>query len=282
MIIEEYIIISVSSRNLKHLKYLGYDVKVGMDIFISSIHLSEKSNVIIHVKCDICGEENKIKKSNYTKSLKSHNYYCCQKCAIDKIKKTNLEKYEVSNVFQLEEIKNKIKETNIEKYGAENPQQNNEIRKKTEKTNLKKYGSEYTFQSDEVKDKIKKTILDRYGVEHHMYSVEIKEKIKKTNLEKYGFESAMQNEKVQKKSEITCLNKYGFKNPMQNDKIFEKQLKNCYIKKDFNKLKYQGTYELDFIKKYEQLNITNCKSIEYNFNNKKENIFQIFFMKKKI
>ena len=44
MIVEEYVIIGVSSRNLKNLKELGYDAKVGIDISVLSTHLSETSN----------------------------------------------------------------------------------------------------------------------------------------------------------------------------------------------------------------------------------------------
>lgn len=282
MIVEEYITIGVGSRNLKHLKDLGYDnAKVGINISILSTHLCETSNIIIHAKCDSCGEETEIKKTTYTKSFKNHNYYCCKKCAIDKIKETNLEKYGVNNVFRLKNIKDKIKETNLEKFGVESPQQNIEIKNKTEKTNLEKYGVKYTFQSFEIKQKIKKIILEKYGVEHPMDSDEIKDKIKKTNLDKYGFECPMLNEKVKKKYETTCLKKYGFKNPMQNDKVFEKQLKNSYHKKNLNELKYQGTYELDFIKKYEYLNITKCKSIEYIYNDKKRKYFPDFYYKEK-
>ena len=281
MIIEEYIIVSVSSRNFKHLKDLGYDVKVGTNISILSTHLCETSNTTIRAKCDICGDEIELKKTNYTKSLKSHNYYCCQKCAIYKVKKTNLEKYGVNNIFQLDEIKDKIKETNIEKYGVKNPQQNKEIKNKTEKTNLEKYGVVYTFQSFYIKEKIKETIFNRYGVEHPMESEEIKDKIKKTNLERYGFSSPMKNKDVKKKFEETCLEKYGFNNPMQNDKVFEKTLKNSYFKKNFNDLKYQGTYELDFIKKYENLNIKNCKSINYYFNNKTRKYYPDFYYEEK-
>jgi len=264
MIIEEYIIIGVGSRNLKHLIELGYDAKVGMNISVLSTHLCETSNIIIHAKC-----------------LKIHNYYCCQKCATDKIKKTNLEKYGVENVFQNEEIKDRIKLTNLINLGVENPQQSDEIKKKTKKTNLEKYGVQHTFQSSKVKEKIKKTILNRYGVDHPMYLEKIKEKIKKTNLERYGFEFASQNDDVRKKVEFTCLKRYGFKNPMQNDEIFEKQLKNCYHTQHFNKLKYKGSYELDFIKKYEHLNITNCKSFEYIYNDKKRKYFPDFYYEEK-
>jgi acyl carrier protein len=281
MIIEEYIIIGIGYRNLNHFKKLGYDAIVGVYISVLSTHLSETSNTIIRAKCDICGEETQLKKTNYTKSLKLHNYYCCLKCASYKVKKTFLKKYGVDNVFQLESIKEKIKETNIEKFGVENPQQNKDINKKTLKTNLERYGTEYTFQSDEVKEKIKQTISERYGVEHPMYSEEIKDKIKQTNLERYGFEYVQQNKNIRQKTEKTNLKKYGFKNPMQNDKIFEKQLKNSYYKKNFNELKYQGSYELDFIKKYDYLNITNYKSIEYEFNNKQRKYFPDFYYEEK-
>jgi len=281
MIIEEYIIIGIGYRNLNHFKKLGYDAKVGDDISVLSTHLSETSNIIIHAKCDICDEETQLKKTNYTKSLKSHNYYCCQKCVAYKVNKTFLKKYGVDNVFQLESTKDKIKETNIEKYGVESPQQNKDIKKKTLKTNLERYGTEYTFQSNEVKEKIKQSISEKYGVEHPMYSKEIKDKIKQTNLERYGFEYSTQNENVKKKFRTTCLKKYGVENPMQNDKIFEKTLKNSFYKKNFNKLKYQGSYELDFIKKYEYLNITNFKSIEYEFNNKQRKYFPDFYYEEK-
>lgn len=277
MIVEEYVIIGVSSRNLKHLKELGYDAKVGIDISVLSTHLSETSNTIIHAKCDICDKETRIKKTTYTKSLKKHNYYCCQKCAIDKIIKTNLEKYGMKNVFQLKEIKNKIKTTNFINLGVENPQQNDKVKKKTKKTNIEKYGTEYTFQSKEIKDKIKNTLLNKYGVEHPMESEEIKNKIKKTNLDRYGFESPAKNNDVREKTKKTCLEKYGVENPMQNDEVFEKQLKSCYCNLYFKKLKYRGLYELDFIKKYEYLDISNYKSIDYVFGDKKRKYFPDFY-----
>lgn len=77
------------------------------------------------------------------------------------------------------------------------------------------------------------------------------------------------------------MERYGFKNPMQNDKIFEKTLKNSYHKKNFNKLKYQGTYELDFLIKYENLDITNYKSIEYFYDGKNRKYFPDFYYKEK-
>ena len=65
MIIEEYIIIGVGSRNITHLKEFGYDAKYGVDILILSTHLPKTSNTIIHAKCDACGEKTKLKKTTY-------------------------------------------------------------------------------------------------------------------------------------------------------------------------------------------------------------------------
>lgn len=123
MIIEEYIVIEIGYRNINYFKKLGYDAVFGVNISVLSTHLSKTSNTVIHAKCDICGEVIELKKTNYTKSLKSHNYYCCQKCASYKVKKTFLEKYGVDNVFQLKEIKDKIK-ANITKSIEESVEEN--------------------------------------------------------------------------------------------------------------------------------------------------------------
>jgi len=79
----------------------------------------------------------------------------------EKLKKTNLERYGVENIYQSEKIKEKIKNTNLIRYGYTNPFLNPDtllnIHNKLKKTNLERNGYEYPFQ-----DKILlKTILDK-------------------------------------------------------------------------------------------------------------------------
>jgi len=78
------------------------------------------------------------KKISDVKKSKSHQ---------ERVKKTNMDRYGVENVFQSEEIKEKIKQTSIEKYGVEHP-----------------------LKSDTIKQAVRNTLLDRYGVSnmsHH-------------------------------------------------------------------------------------------------------------------
>ena len=69
--------------------------------------------------------------------------YCSTACSNscndkkDKTIQVLQEKYNVSNIFQLNETKNKIKTTNIEKYGCENISSVGEIKNKKRKTFLK-------------------------------------------------------------------------------------------------------------------------------------------------
>lgn len=181
----------------------------------------------------------------------------------NKIKKVNLEKYGVKSPLQNLDIMNKLKQTNIERYGVENVFQNEDIKDKIEKNNMEKYGVNNLNKLDSQKLKIKNSIINKYGV-HHSQLIEVQEKLKNTCLEKYGNE----NWNNRDKSRETCLQKYGVEYPMQNLDVFNKQLKTSFSKKQFNELIYQGSYELDFLKKYEYLEISKCKPIEYFFNDK--------------
>ena len=95
----------------------------------------------------------------------------------------------MGNPFQRPDIKEKIKQTNIEKYNVEYTFQRPDIKEKIKATNLERYGSEITFQSEEIKEKIKATNLERYNTEYALQNPKIKEKIKATNIERYGSEN---------------------------------------------------------------------------------------------
>jgi len=147
MLLTKEINLKCCSRNLKYLKEISENISIGDEITIPIEKLSLGSNKKIKVKCDNCGivkcmtyyDYNKITKNN------SEEYYC-SKCKNIKIKKTNLQRYGVENVFQLEETKEKIKKTCVEKYGVEHHLQNKNILQKQKETNIKKYGVKYQPQ----------------------------------------------------------------------------------------------------------------------------------------
>lgn len=58
-------------------------------------------------------------------------------------------KYNVSNVFQEEQVKEKCKKAWINNYGVDNPSKSEKVLDRIEKTNLKKYGVEWFSQTPE-------------------------------------------------------------------------------------------------------------------------------------
>lgn len=99
----------------------------------------------------------------------------------EKVRRTNLEKYGVENVFQNETIKEKIKQTYKSRYGVEYPGQSIEIKKKITKSLMDRYGVEHPCQSEMVMEKSRQTFKSHYGVEYFSQSETIKEKIRNTN-----------------------------------------------------------------------------------------------------
>ncbi|MFW5847626.1 MAG: DUF7487 domain-containing protein [bacterium] len=153
-------------------------------------------------KCNVCGRE--IKWRN--RFTEGYQKVCSRKCMsldkerIEKIKQTNLKKYGVSSVSQVEKIKEKRKQTYKEKFGNENIFESKEIKEKTKVTNLKKYGTEYVSQSDIFKQKLKENNKKKYGVNSPNKLIEVKEKIKKTVIDRYGVDSVMKCEKIKNKN----------------------------------------------------------------------------------
>jgi very-short-patch-repair endonuclease len=79
---------------------------------------------------------------------------------------SNLLNHGVSNIFELEEVKNKIKETNMDKYGVEFIILNDDFKKRINESIFNKYGVNNVSQNKLIKDKKKETTLKHYGVEN--------------------------------------------------------------------------------------------------------------------
>lgn len=209
---------------------------------------------------------------------------------------TNLKKYGVKNIFELDSIREKIKEkndeihekikkTNLEKYGVENPMQSTEIRAKMKKTCIERYGVEYPIQSSKIRNKITNTNLIKYGVEHPMQLKEIRNKMKEKFIEKYGVQYPTQLSEIRKKIIETNLRKYGVKNPMQLKEIMEKSKKTCLTKygvenpSQFEKIKSDNILS----DKYDSIkNVEKTKNKNSEINLKKRNDIQYFIEEEEI
>jgi hypothetical protein len=194
--------------------------KLYQRMYYSIIHPDEKL---------FCSVSNVWKKLRYGTPWTLSCVKGCE-CSKEKIKKTNIKRYGVKNIFQNSEIKEKIRKTNKKKYGVEYPLQSTDIKKKTSITNLKKYGVENPAQSKLIKEKIKKTNIEKYGVKCTLSSSIIKEKIKKTNIEKYDCENPIQSKIVKEKYKNTNLKRYSVENPFQSA-ICKEKIKETNIEK---------------------------------------------------
>ncbi|MCK9445838.1 hypothetical protein M0Q50_02980 [bacterium] len=239
MIISNKIEVVINPSNYNHYKKLYNDIKNKDIIYVNISELTNGSHSLISVKCDICGKEKNIKYNTYVYKEK-YGDYICRSC---NVKKNNIEKYGVENVFQLEDIKNKSKETVLLKYGVDN-----------------------ISQSKEIKQKKEDTCLERYGKKHHLQNKEIKEKQQKTCIEKYGVNNISKLKEINKiKSENVIITTN--KKTLKNDKniIFIDNKNNTFLCECEKCGEYKITRDLYYKRKeYDITLCTNCNNIDNN------------------
>lgn len=192
-------------------------------------------------KCRCCGKEAEFKSFSLGYKDICDSKECKHKHRIETVKKTNLEKYGVENVSQLESIKKKKIETVFKHYGVcdyLNSEQNKhnmfdgngvqkawskEAKEKRKKTLLERYGTTDLFSindnagrkksnSKEGREKAKQTLLKNHGVTSTRKLQKTKDTIKKTNLEKYGETCYFKTDEFKEKLKEHNIEKYGVEN----------------------------------------------------------------------
>lgn len=137
--------------------------------------------------CGVCGKPTKFKNIDC-----GYYKYCSSTCAArsaernTKIKSTNLSKYGVENISQLNTIKQKKKDTCVKHYGVEYPLQSAEIKNTYKHTCFEKYGVANVSQNNTIKQKKKDTCNERYGVDSHMKLPQYRYDIINSLTRKYG------------------------------------------------------------------------------------------------
>lgn len=186
--------------------------------FVKYSKLNKKYNTYCSSKCQNSDPE-KIKKDKKTKEEKygNPNYN-----NVKKRKKTCVEKYGVSDYTKTNEYIEKVKKTNLKKYNKEWGLQNENIRKRGCCTKLKKYGNE-NYNNRELAEK---TTLKRYGVKNTKQAEVAKNKEKETCLKKYGVSSYTKTKECKEKKIKTFISKYGVPHNTQSEKWKEKWYSN--------------------------------------------------------
>ena len=120
-------------------------------------------NYIINVpKCKYCKKDTVF--INFDRGYKE---YCNDKQCIYKHKKEMMQKhFGITNVFQLESVKNKCKDTMLKKYGVDNISKSEEIKTKKKNTCLTNYGVTNGFLTENAKQSIIKNrfLLKNYCI----------------------------------------------------------------------------------------------------------------------
>lgn len=213
-----------------------------------------------YIKCVVCGATKDI-------TLTKGNIVgtCSKRCGDiyrgQQTRSAIFEKYGVSNVSQVPEIKEKVKASNalhkdetmakirktmVERYGAAIPRQVPELNKKINDTMLERYGVinpshskvirekiSAVNSSEEVKAKYRATSLAHFGTEYPAQNPNspngwnnIKDKFETTMLDKYGAKTPFLVPKCKEKSKKTCLEKYGYEHASQSPEIHRRQWNN--------------------------------------------------------
>lgn len=306
-IVSEKILISVGSQQVSYYKSLGYDnVKFRNKLLVNVYDLPVRSMVDIIVRCDStnCNNERTVRYQDYNKSLEKYGDYYCSSCKSTRIKETCLEKYGVSNVFHLDEVKSKRLSTFISKYDVTHPMKNADVKLSMMKTHVDNFGCHYS-STNESRNKMRNFIIDRYGVgnnflnidsmlsrydvEHpsksiyimkrrdeinlvkydnvcSLHGLEQKELVKRTCLERYDAETPFKSVLVQDKIRNYFIDNYGVDNPSKVPHIHSKKMKTSLRIDNYGSVSYQGSYEKDFLDLYLGiLDITDGHSINYNY-----------------
>lgn len=156
-------------------------------------------------------------------SLAGYRFTCSNKICQEKhkqemVKRGFIEKYGVSNIFQLKETITKSKETKKRKYGDEN--YNNKT--KREETCIKKYGAKHNWASKELREKGQyKTCQLKYGNKNYngdrkiavekwkVKYPEIQTKYKKTCQGRYNVDHYSKTDEFNKKFADACFEHFG-------------------------------------------------------------------------
>lgn len=234
LILPQTIKVKITTPIFRYFKEKGYEFKKCGDIIdINVLDLRPGSHTKVKCECDYCGALMIIEYRDYIKSKNNNKLLCCNNvaCKNKKYEDTCMAKYNVTNVSQLQAIKNKKIETCRKNFGVDHPFQSDEVQDKSAKTLKEKYGEGITSaaQVAEVQEKIKQTNTERYGHPHALQSEEIKKKMKETNNRKYGVDSYTQTKEYKDKSKKTCQLHYGVDNPSQAQEVKDKKKETCQL-----------------------------------------------------
>ena len=174
MIVDEYLKMPITNRNITYYKNKGYDCHISetIDVFIDDINPG--SPIKERRICDVCGQEYIREHNLNISSFSRFNKDVCCHCfktnkevkdiIQEKREKCFLEKYGETNPMFVPELVDKIGETMMKRYGVKNASQVEEFKKKQEETMINLYGAPKALQIKQFQEKFVNTITENYSV----------------------------------------------------------------------------------------------------------------------
>lgn len=305
MIVTKEVEVKLGQRNEKYYRGLNYNFSKSDKLLKVEIDdLLPTTRVDVLVECDFCKTVVKTSYKNY-----HYNYFnfglnmfsCSAKCTNEKTKINNLKKWGVEFVNQRVDIKERTRKSSLDR-----------IRRYDDSLIKNDFPDWFRYLvTKEVETTINKwniNHLENIGyrglilnqkwiipVQHLMSNSSIKVeckcdcgKIVKNIFQKFMINFNRSNSYNCKACNNFTLKKfymknYGVENSMQLDDIFQKGQLTGLKLKEYKGVKYQGTYELDFLKFCDDENIldkvSKTKSIRYLFDDKYKYYHPDFYIK---
>jgi hypothetical protein len=255
MILDKIIYVKMNAKHISKYREMGYDCVVGELTPIKIEDLPKYSKSIVLVSCDICENNSTLNYNIYNKSIEKNGFYRCVVCGRESAKKTCLFKYGVDNPTKLKKISEKISIN---------------------------YKNKSDFEKELMKENQKNTSFDKYGT-WFVNTSSYKKKVKETSIEKYGVDDYRKSDVFKNKVRDTIYERYGVLNLSHMTHEFKKSWFGNKINglHQPSNLKYQGTYELDFIEKYyNKVVIEKINPIQYKLNENNHYYHPDFYLPK--
>lgn len=235
--------VTTSGKNVKYYRDLGYDCGAKTEIEVKVGDLNNGSNAEVEVLCDYCKQNIfTTPYKSYIKHTKDYPYkIACKDCKGKKIKESNLFKYGVESVSQLEYVKKKKEETTLSHYGVKFPLQSKDVLEKLQNTNIERYGYYCSFMNEVVREKFKSNLKEKHGITHPHQLQEVQDKYNHTIKEKYGVDNISCLDEVKEKKRKSSQEKYGVDYTLQSDEI-RKQIAITLKKNQTQKTSKQQIY----------------------------------------
>ncbi len=149
------------------------------------------------------------------------------KCILQKMQDTCVDRYGVENISQTQQWKNQVKDV----WENKTQEELDDIKTRSKYTYMENTGYLHPMKNPEVQQKFKETCIERYGVSNPSQCQDVRDRVKATNLERFGNEEFLASGYSIEKRTQTLIDTYGVDHPMKIPSISDKAIKNALSSK---------------------------------------------------